>query len=104
MTLTRTVAGFGRTGSVAGHDQRTPPEQIRDQLVERAASVEPDLADLVRLYFRYVPAEEVMDDNPVDLLGAVRSHHQLAQSRVPGRPAVRVFNPTRVDDGWSCPA
>ncbi|MBV8932418.1 MAG: NAD-glutamate dehydrogenase, partial [Kutzneria sp.] len=39
-----------------------------------------------------------------DLVGAVRSTRQLAATRVPGRPVVRVINPSRANDGWTCPA
>ncbi|MFI6097628.1 NAD-glutamate dehydrogenase [Lentzea sp. NPDC051213] len=79
------------------------PEQVRDELIERAAANAPELADLIRLFYRHVPAEEVNDDDPVDLVGAVRSNYQLAESRVPGRAAVRILNPTRAHDGWQCP-
>ncbi|TDP96419.1 NAD-glutamate dehydrogenase [Labedaea rhizosphaerae] len=77
------------------------PEQIRDDLVDRAARNAPDLADLIHLYYRYIPPEEVIGEQPVDLVGAVRSHRALAERRVPGRPAVRVLNPTAAADGWS---
>ena len=88
----------------AGDDSRTAsPEQVRDELIERAAANAPELADLIRLFYRHVPAEEVNDDDPVDLVGAVRSNYQLAESRVPGRAAVRILNPTRGADGWQCP-
>lgn len=88
----------------AGDGSRTAsPEQVRDELIERAAANAPELADLIRLFYRHVPAEEVNDDDPVDLVGAVRSNYQLAESRVPGRPAVRILNPTRSTDGWQCP-
>ncbi|SES06948.1 NAD-glutamate dehydrogenase [Lentzea albida] len=88
----------------AGDGSRTAsPEQVRDELIERAAANAPELADLIRLFYRHVPAEEVNDDDPVDLVGAVRSNYQLAESRVPGRPAVRILNPTRSADGWQCP-
>ncbi|MCP2250308.1 NAD-glutamate dehydrogenase [Lentzea aerocolonigenes] len=88
----------------AGDDSRSAsPEQVRDELIERAAANAPELADLIRLFYRHVPAEEVNDDDPVDLVGAVRSNYQLAESRVPGRAAVRILNPTRATDGWQCP-
>ncbi|MEU5690400.1 NAD-glutamate dehydrogenase [Actinosynnema sp. NPDC020468] len=80
------------------------PEQARDELIERAAANAPELAELIRLYYRHVPAEEVIDDDPVDLVGAVRANQQLAETRVPGRPLVRILNPTRAHDGWTCPA
>ncbi len=96
-TGTRTRSTSTRTGTPP--DPRTP-EQIRDELIEAAAATSPDLADLIRLYFRYIPPEEVLDTDPVDLVGTVRTHRALAQTRVPGRPAVRVFNPDPDTDGW----
>ncbi|GLZ34963.1 glutamate dehydrogenase [Lentzea sp. NBRC 105346] len=72
-------------------------------MIERAAANAPELADLIRLFYRHVPAEEVNDDDPVDLVGAVRSNYQLAETRVPGRANVRILNPTRAHDGWQCP-
>nr|WP_231642160.1 NAD-glutamate dehydrogenase [Nocardia sp. NRRL S-836] len=86
-----------------GGSRPASPEQVRDELIERAAANAPELADLIRLFYRHVPAEEVNDDDPVDLVGAVRSNYQLAESRVPGRAAVRILNPTRSQDGWQCP-
>ncbi|KAA9160854.1 NAD-glutamate dehydrogenase [Amycolatopsis acidicola] len=77
------------------------PEQIRDELIEAAADHAPDIADLLRLYYRHIPAEEILGDDPVDLVGAVRSHLQFAEQRVPGRPAVRLLNPTTAEDGWT---
>ena len=78
----------------AGHkpgDGPENPEQIRDDLIELAAAEAGELADLIRLYYRYIPPEEIIDHEPVDLVGTVRSHRKLAGQRVPGRPAVRVF-------------
>jgi glutamate dehydrogenase len=80
------------------------PEQIRDQLIDQAAELSPDLADLIRLYYRYLPPEEVIDDDPRDLVGAVRSNLLLAEARVAGRPVVRLLNPVAAQDGWDCPA
>src|SRR3954451_14618931 len=91
------AAGASGTGQAS-------PGQIRDERIEQAAQFSPELAELIRLYYRYLPPEEIIDDNPVDLVGAVRSHHELAVDRVPGGPAVRIFNPDRVRDGWSTPA
>ncbi|MGH3620997.1 MAG: hypothetical protein ACRDQ5_04300, partial [Sciscionella sp.] len=110
MTSTGSTARPGTEAENIPRDERRyadvtrGPEQIRDDLVERAASGEPELAELIRLYYRYVPPEEVIDDDPVDLAGAVRSHRQLAKLRALGRPAVRVLNPSREADGWSCMA
>ncbi|MGQ0837945.1 NAD-glutamate dehydrogenase [Actinokineospora sp.] len=87
----------------AGRPVSPSPEQARDDLIERAAEQAADIADLVRLYYRYIPPEEVIDDDPVDLVGAVRSHARLALRRVKGRPAVRMLNPTDSADGWNTP-
>ncbi|MBK1786359.1 NAD-glutamate dehydrogenase [Prauserella cavernicola] len=90
----------GPETSLATRRSRSP-EQIRDELVDTAARQAPDIAELIRLYYRLIPAEEIIGDDPVDLVGAVRSHLQLAQQRVPGRPAVRLLNPTVAEDGWA---
>ncbi|MEV6625753.1 NAD-glutamate dehydrogenase [Amycolatopsis sp. NPDC051106] len=83
--------------------QRSPvsPEQIRDDLIDVAAGLAPEIGELIRLYYRHIPAEEIVGDEPVNLVGAVRSHLQLARSRMPGRPAVRLLNPTVAEDGWA---
>ncbi|MBP2319831.1 glutamate dehydrogenase [Kibdelosporangium banguiense] len=80
------------------------PEQLRDELVATAAGSAPEIADLIRLYYRYVPPEEVIDFAPADLVGAVRTHLDLAGQRVPGRPVVRPVNPTAEVDGWTTSA
>nr|WP_233345941.1 NAD-glutamate dehydrogenase [Saccharomonospora iraqiensis] len=77
------------------------PDHLRDQLVEAAAAQAPDIADLIRLYYRLVPAEEVLSDDPGEIVGAVRAHLDLAGQRVPGRPVVRLFNPGAVGAGWT---
>jgi glutamate dehydrogenase len=80
------------------------PEQLRDELVATAAGSAPEIADLIRLYYRYVPPEEVSDFAAADLVGAVRAHLSLAEQRVPGRPVVRPINPTADVEGWTTPA
>ncbi|MEV4146238.1 NAD-glutamate dehydrogenase [Amycolatopsis sp. NPDC049691] len=83
--------------------RRSPasPEQIRDDLIDAAAGLAPEIGELIRLYYRHIPAEEIVGDEPVNLVGAVRSHLQLAKHRMPGRPAVRLLNPTVAEDGWA---
>ncbi|WP_370935425.1 NAD-glutamate dehydrogenase [Amycolatopsis sp. cg13] len=89
-------------GTEAGAARRTAsPEQIRDELIDTAAAQAPEIADLIRLYYRHIPADEIVGDDPVALVGAVRSHLQLAKKRMPGRPAVRLLNPTTAEDGWT---
>ncbi|HSZ29964.1 MAG TPA: hypothetical protein VK784_09445, partial [Pseudonocardiaceae bacterium] len=60
-----------------------------------------DLAELIELYYRLVPAEELGSAEPAELAAAVRSHLALAADRVPGRALVRLLNPILAGDGWS---
>jgi glutamate dehydrogenase len=107
MTTTRDTAASGAPQRLRrrpyGRGDGWQPEQVRGDLLARAAELAPELADLIPLYFRHVPAEEMAGDEPPDIVGIVRAHLELAANRVPGRPAVRVFNPSRGEDGWSCP-
>ncbi|QGK69166.1 NAD-glutamate dehydrogenase [Allosaccharopolyspora coralli] len=89
------------TAITAAHDD---PEQARDKLLDRAAESAPELSDLLHKYYRHVPAEELADDDPNDLVGALRSHRELARHRASGRPVVKIFNPSRAEDGWQCGA
>ncbi len=89
------------TAITAVHDD---PERSRDKLLDRAAESAPELSDLLHKYYRHVPAEELADDDPNDLVGALRSHRELARHRASGRPVVKIFNPTRAEDGWQCGA
>ncbi|MFI5613345.1 NAD-glutamate dehydrogenase [Amycolatopsis sp. NPDC051903] len=89
-------------GTEAGVARRSAsPEQLRDELIDTAAGQAPEIGDLIRLYYRHIPADEIVGDDPVALVGAVRSHLQLAKQRMPGRPAVRLLNPTAAQDGWT---
>jgi glutamate dehydrogenase len=60
-----------------------------------------DLAELIALYYRLVPAEELAGAEPAELAAAVQSHLMLATHRVPGRALARLFNPDLAKDGWS---
>ena len=79
------------------------PERAKDRLLDRAADSAPELADLLRTYYRHVPAEE-LDDDPADLAGALRAHRALARQRPVGRPLVRLVNPTAAEHGWTSAA
>jgi glutamate dehydrogenase len=59
------------------------------------------LAELIVLYYRLVPAEELSTAEPAELAAAVQSHLALAADRVPGRALVRLLNPTLAEHGWS---
>ena len=53
-----------------------------------------------RAYFRQVDAEDLAARAPADLYGAVLSHWNFARRREPGKPRVRVFNPSVQEHGW----
>ncbi len=55
---------------------------------------------LAREYFRRLDAQDLAERTPEDLLGALLSHLQLAETREPGRAKVRIFSPTAGEDGW----
>ncbi|RZQ59624.1 NAD-glutamate dehydrogenase [Amycolatopsis suaedae] len=103
MSSTGSSASVAEAGTpqATGRRRTASPEQIRDDLIDAAAAHAPDIAELIRLYYRHIPAEEILGDDPVDLVGAVRAHLELAQHRMPGRPAVRLLNPTPAEDGWT---
>ena len=46
---------------VSREDRLDSPEQVRDELIGGAVAAAPELAELIRLYYRYVPAEEVIE-------------------------------------------
>ncbi|MDV6011988.1 NAD-glutamate dehydrogenase [Haloechinothrix sp. LS1_15] len=77
-------------------------EQQRDELVEQAATSASDIAEVIRLYYRHVPPEDILGTDPATLVGMVRAHLRLAGERVLGRPVINVINPGQQVDGWSC--
>ncbi len=50
-----------------------------------------------------MPAEDLLDRDPLDVLGAAVMHWQLARSRPPGVAAVRATSPTAEEHGWASP-
>ena len=80
-----------------------PRSATLDAIVTAFADLDPrpDGPVVVARYFRHVPDEELRARPPQTLAGAVKSHLELAQTRVLGEAAVRVFNPTTDTDGWS---
>ncbi|MBA0126420.1 NAD-glutamate dehydrogenase [Haloechinothrix sp. YIM 98757] len=87
-----------------GATREVNPERQRDDLIEAAAGLAPDIADLLRLYYRHVPAEDIGGDEPADLVGAVRAHLRLADQRVQGRPVIQILNPDPDESDWSSEA
>ena len=60
MTSTGVRARTGPTAGQAGGAEQPSPEQIRDERIEQAAQLLPEMAELIRLYYRYLPPEEII--------------------------------------------
>ncbi|GAA4091451.1 NAD-glutamate dehydrogenase [Actinomadura miaoliensis] len=86
-------------------------DQAKDDLLRRAAetcvqgsgSKGIDLDDAVeylRLYYRHVAPEDLLDRDLVDIFGPAMAHRLLGEERPQGRAKVRVFTPTVDEYGW----
>ncbi|TNY36920.1 NAD-glutamate dehydrogenase [Thermomonospora catenispora] len=81
----------------------------KDDLLRRAAEactqavggrdLEETIAYL-RLYYRHVAPEDLLDRDPADVYGPALAHRRLGEVRPQGRPKVRVFTPTVEEHGW----
>ncbi|WP_243795896.1 NAD-glutamate dehydrogenase [Saccharopolyspora gloriosae] len=76
------------------------PEASKAWLLDRAVEAAGGLGELLRTYFRHVPAEELAGDEPAELVASLQSHYELAGVRAAGRPLVRIVNPSLEPDGW----
>jgi glutamate dehydrogenase len=74
-------ASPGRQGS---------PGQLAEALQTAPDS---ETAGLIEVYWRLVPAEEIIGRGPADLTAAVASHRELAAERLDGEAKLRVFTP-----------
>ncbi|WP_214321027.1 NAD-glutamate dehydrogenase [Nonomuraea sediminis] len=85
-----------------------PLDEAKDELLQRAAQtcavsdhVNPeDALSFLRIYYRHVAPEDVLDRNPVDVYGPAMSQKQLAEVRPQGRALVRAYTPTLEENGW----
>ena len=63
-----------------------------------------DVAPLAQVfasqYFTWVSPEDLLDDEPEDLYGAVLAHWNFARQRQPGEVLIRVYNPDFEVHGW----
>ncbi|MCG8427097.1 MAG: NAD-glutamate dehydrogenase, partial [Chromatiales bacterium] len=55
---------------------------------------------LLNLYYRHISEEDLSDENPADLLGAVIAHWQLLKEWRDGESHIRVYNPNFEEHGW----
>lgn len=94
---TRVVEPEVVTGGVGTPDPGAGVDPSRDT---SGSGLPADLAELIALYYRLVPAQELNTTGSAELAAAVRSHLALAANRVPGRALVQLINPTLADHGW----
>ena len=82
--------------------------EAKDELLRRAAgtgtqgsSLSCDEAlEFLRLYYRHVAAEDMLERDPADIVGPALAHRALGEERPQGRAKVRVFTPTLEEYGW----
>ncbi|HLM08336.1 MAG TPA: NAD-glutamate dehydrogenase [Thermoleophilaceae bacterium] len=71
--------------------------RVRDHLgADDAALVEA----FVRQYYRWMPVEDLVERDPLDLYGVAIGHFNFARTREPGSPKVRIYNPLFEEHGW----
>src|SRR4051812_1218571 len=84
-------------------------EQVDAALIDRVCSrvrerVEaheaPQLEEFVRQYYRWVPPDDLVGRDALDLYGAALAHWKFIEHRSPGDFRVRVYNPTFEQHGW----
>lgn len=86
-------------------------EGSKDELLARAADVsvrrpggspldKQDVRDFLRLYYRHVPVEDLLDRDPVDIYASAAGHRGLAELRPPGSVKVHTYTPTLDEHGW----
>jgi glutamate dehydrogenase len=59
-----------------------------------------DALAYLRLYYRQVAPEDLVDRDPADIYGPALAHRSLGEERPQGRAKVRVFTPTVEEHGW----
>ncbi|MBD0292586.1 MAG: NAD-glutamate dehydrogenase [Jiangellaceae bacterium] len=83
-------------------------DEAKSDLIAKAAAAaeqhgkrgEP-LDAFLRRYYRHVAPEDLVDRDPIDVLGAAVSHRQFASVRPQGRALVRLYTPTVDEHGWA---
>jgi glutamate dehydrogenase len=83
-------------------------EQSRSELLRATAALAQDGGGevpewLLHRYYRHVATEDLLTKTPEYLLGVVRSHRELAQTRPEDTSRVRVFHPVEAECGWTSP-
>ncbi|REE98494.1 NAD-glutamate dehydrogenase [Thermomonospora umbrina] len=83
----------------------------KDDLLKRAAEVGlqapgdrlgglDETVEYLRLYYRHIAPEDLLERDPADVYGPAVAQRRLAEERPQGRAKVRVFTPTLEEHGW----
>ncbi len=86
-------------------------DEAKDELLRRAAQacanhahgVQSEVDDLqayLRLYYRHVVLEDLLDRDPTDVCGPAMFHRRLGEERPQGRAKVCAYTPTLDEHGW----
>ena len=76
-------------------------DTVCSRLQQQLEGEEADRAEaFVRQYYRWVSPEDLAERSELDVYGAALAHYNLARTRTPGAPSIRVYNPTFEGDGW----
>src|SRR5215212_7929677 len=76
-------------------------DRLAAEAKKRVSAEQADSAEhFVRRYFAHVAPDDVIYTSFDTLLGGALSLWEFGQQRVPGKPLVRLFNPTPETNGW----
>lgn len=64
------------------------------------SSVRDQLGRFIEVYYRQVYQDDLTRFGVDDLFGAALCHWELAQTRIPGQPALKIYNPNIQEDRW----
>src|SRR4051794_29397690 len=76
-------------------------DTVCSRVRERVEAYEaPQLEEFVRHYYRWVPPEDLVGRDALDLYGAALAEWKFMEHRAPGGSKVRVYNPSFEQHGW----
>ncbi len=76
-------------------------DQIKAYIKKNAPANEVELlTTFAQRYFNAVPLEDLRDRSIAELYAIMLSHWRFILVRAPGESKIRIFNPTKENDGW----
>ncbi|WP_128000843.1 NAD-glutamate dehydrogenase [Piscinibacter defluvii] len=84
------------------------PDSLRQERAEAvlalaapAAAQRPGFETFVQAHLRQLDLDDLAERSAEDLYGALLAHWQFGAQRLPGRPKVRLLNPSVEEQGWA---